>query len=641
MKSIVLPLSFFFICCSVVSQSPLKWGKISSTEAQLQLCPFDSSASAVVLADYGRITISNTITIDRHIRIKILDKKGLNLANVALAYYIKDRLEDINKVEAQTITIDKNGKTLVTEVPKSQFFTVDVSENWQEKRFSFPAVDVGSIIEYRFRKTSRYYFALDEWLFQRDIPTLTSNLKVEILSQGLDYRVLLQGERLLSKYKEIEKNPVSEWELQNLPALVEEPFVANYRDYAEKIHFQLSGYTGASSALAGGSEYKSVMTTWEKLGEELLNEERYMNYLGRRGIAKDALSQSILATDDEKTKIQKIYNFVRDHIQWNGAYQLFPIQNIGKLRETQQGGSAEINLFLTLLLQEAGLSANPMLVSTRKNGKIQKSYALLAQFNHVLAYVKTKDKVYLLDATDPLRPYDLLAVQDLNASGLMLDKNNSQWITIEPPQSAKEMVYGDIDLSNPSKPIYRLSIRYEGYEAVEARRTFHQLGEEKFLAKQKSIFTDYKLIKFEQENLDTPDIYLLQKYQLELEDASTASTLYFQPVIWHHYHENIFKGTKRNLPVELDYPKSFQLVLSVQIPEGYEVQEMPKPLLLALPDNMGQFRYQTTVTGTQLQLLTTVVVKSTFISSYYYSHLQQFYDHIIGKYQEKIVLRKK
>lgn len=625
----------------VFAQNPLKWGKISEKEAKMTVCSFDSAASAVVLSDYGKITIDyGVITIERHKRIKILDNKALDEADISLPYYVKDRLERIEKLEAQTISMDKTGKPVVTEVANNQMFDVEISKDWREKRFGFPKVEAGSIIEYRYRTISQNYTFLEGWLFQSDIPTLHSEMSVQIMVGDLDYRVLLQGDRLMQKYQKQGDQAVSKWMLENIPALVKEPFVANHFDYAEKVGFQLMGYKKSSAA--NGVEYKTVMTTWEKLAEELLLADNYANYLNRHGAAKDVISQLLKPADDESAKIRKIYNHIKDNFTWNGKHRVFAGQPFNDFMKTKHGSSAEINLFLTLLLQEAGLPANPALISTRPNGKIQKSYPMVAQFNHILANVKTDGKDLLLDATDPLRPYNLLAPEDLNWSAFLLDKKASRWLPIEQTQVSKETVYAEINLENPGKPMYSFSVRYEGYGASEARRKFRQLGEEKFIAQQKIIFGDKKLVKFEQENLDKIDEYLLQKYQLEPEEPADnqAATLYFQPVVWHQFHENPFKGTRRNLPIELDYPRNFQFVLSLRIPANYRVQEMPAPLLLSLPGNMGNFRYQITANGSQLQLVTNVQMKNVFIPADYFPHLQAFNDRIIAKYQEMVVLKK-
>lgn len=148
------------ICCSSLSlcafsQNFPRWGKLSPQEIKLTVCTFDSSATAVVLADYGKLTIDyNNVAIEYHIRVKILDKKSLNRADISIPYYIKDKLEGLS---AQTLKVDKTGKVISKEVLKNQIFDVDQSAEWKEKRFTFPDVEVGSILEYRYKTLSQRY----------------------------------------------------------------------------------------------------------------------------------------------------------------------------------------------------------------------------------------------------------------------------------------------------------------------------------------------------------------------------------------------------------------------------------------------------------------------------------------------------
>jgi|GEM_PF-3310306 len=67
------------ISSSLMAQSapPIKWGRVVAEEWQLTRCPYDTSASAVVLFDKGEIEFNQgqAITIRRHKRIKILSAK--------------------------------------------------------------------------------------------------------------------------------------------------------------------------------------------------------------------------------------------------------------------------------------------------------------------------------------------------------------------------------------------------------------------------------------------------------------------------------------------------------------------------------------------------------------------------------------
>jgi hypothetical protein len=116
--------------------------------------------------------------------------------------------------------------------------------------------------------------------------------------------------------------------------------------------------------------------------------------------------------------------------------------------------------------------------------------------------------------------------------------------------------------------------------------------------------------------------------------------VYFNPVLLNEFTENPFKQEQRFLPVELDYPQTRTYILNLKVPAGYQVQEMPKSVLMKFPGELAEFRYQVNRQNDLIQLLTTVNFKSSVIPSEYYDHLREFYDQIISKYREAIVFKK-
>lgn len=129
-----------------------------------------------------------------------------------------------------------------------------------------------------------------------------------------------------------------------------------------------------------------------------------------------------------------IFNEVKNTIRWNGQYNFFTTETNQKAILTKKSGnSAEVNLLLLGLLQQAGIKSYPVLISTRKNGK-HPGYPVLSTFNHVIVAAESGNKRYLMDATDRNNSIGLLSIEDLNHKGLRLDLSSetAAWITLEP-----------------------------------------------------------------------------------------------------------------------------------------------------------------------------------------------------------------
>ncbi len=620
---------------------PVKWGKISEEEAKLKSCTFDSTASAVILCDFGRVSFNygSYVVIERHTRIKILDRKAIDKANIVLPFYVKDDLEKITNIKAQTINFSPQGKATIQVVENSQIFDVKENANWHEKRFTLPAVNEGSIIEYKYTTLSKSYTFLEAWTFQSDIPTLHSEFRASI-GQDLDYRILYQGDRLLAEYS---SKPANRWVLQNLPALVEEPYTANYMNYAEKIRFQLAGYYAQSKSVSSGPEYVTSMNTWEKLSKELLEENSFTSYLNRHTLAGDKLKVLLLPTDTDLVKIQKLYNHVKNTLTWDAKLRIFTEKSLPSLLESKKGNSAELNLYLTLLLKEAGLEASPALISTRDHGFPQSGYPLLSQFNTLVAFVKIGEKELFLDATDVARPYQLPAKADLNIAGFVLDKEKPHWVAIKAPSDSKQIISVAADLKDIANPTYKMDIIYKGYQAVDQRRKFAGDGKDKFVKDHVgSNFDEYTLKEVKITNAEDVDQDFSATFVFVSPDHinSADKMMYLKPILINNFEESPFKHPIRRLPIEFGYPVSYSYIINLTLPDGYKLQEMPKPILIKLPHDMGDFRYHVQVIGQQVQVVTNVAIKSPFVPAEYYAHLQQFFDTVVEKHAQMLVLHR-
>ncbi|MTI31631.1 DUF3857 domain-containing protein [Xanthovirga aplysinae] len=627
----------FFFSTSYGQKAPVKWGKVSEEDLQLKECEFEKDANAVILNDYGTVEFDrNNVIINRHVRIKILNQEGLEWADVRIPYYAEDRFELVNSVKAQTINSDENGKLYKISVEGKEIFEVDKDKNWKEKRFTFPSVKVGSILEYSYTTVSKSVMYLDAWIFQNSIPTLHSEFRANIPS-GLDYRVIFQGNRLLFKYGKVNTN---RWVLENVPSLKEEPFVANHWDYQELIRFQLAGYKKTKSRYGGGIEYVNLMTSWEALAKEVVTDESYAPYFNRKAKAKEFLFSTISEDMAPREKAEKIFYLVTNTFKWNELLRRFPTQSFNKFLESKTGNGTEINLFLNLLLNAAGLNASPLLLSTRSNGKIYKGYPLLSQFNHVIVELRLGEETILLDATEPLVAFGQLPDYDLNGFGYRLDRKAPDWVEIKPSIKTSSVVFVQADLSAGSTQ-FEITLRFSGYDALDLRRDLIKTNQE--LISLIGIDEDvFEVVDDSVRNLEDPTKPLQVNLTLALPEEELVGDMIYLPAIFvNFFSENPFKSEKRYYPV--DFGKTFKdrYTLTLKLPKEIEVEEIPKSARVKLPGDAGQMSFYAKVNGNVVSITSTVSMDQAIIPEAYYPYLKEFFGQIVGKYTEHMVLKRK
>jgi len=167
-------------------KDPIKYGDVPLEDLKMTTYPLDSSASAVVLADYGQSTLKynqNTgfsILFERILRIKILTKDGLDWATVSVPLYHDGSTDEkLTSLRATTYNLE-NGKVVETKLKGDGTFNEKLSENLDIAKFTLPNVRQGSVIDVSYKVTSEFLFNFQDWDFQRTIPTRWSEYRTNI-----------------------------------------------------------------------------------------------------------------------------------------------------------------------------------------------------------------------------------------------------------------------------------------------------------------------------------------------------------------------------------------------------------------------------------------------------------------------------
>lgn len=428
---IITLFSFFSITLGQINPKT-SWGKVSDEEINYKQVHFDPDASAVILYEEGLMRIDREYETRVYRRIKILDEKGVDAANQSIALYTHDNIEKISSIKAQTINLE-NGKTETYAVDRKEFFDSKINEFWSEKKFTFPNVKVGSILEFEYVLHNKGLYTMDAWYFQHELPTLYS--KFEIKNQSFrDYTTLAIGNLLFQSNK---KHTSSPWVLTNVPSFHSIPFLFNSKDMSERISLQLKGYHKRSGALDNQIQYESVMTEWRTLNSKML--DLYKQYTNN-AIGKEIEKEIANGNSDTQT-LQNIYDYFKKNYKWNSIYGIYPKKSNREIHQSKVGSSSELNLLFNTILKAKGIKTDLIFVSSRRNGKLITSYPYLGQFNSVINLVTTNDGfLYLIDAADLTFDLGYASLDNYNYYGLIVDAKKEELIKLSPPISVYQSV---------------------------------------------------------------------------------------------------------------------------------------------------------------------------------------------------------
>jgi hypothetical protein len=264
------------------------------------------------------------------------------------------------------------------------------------------------------------------------------------------------------------------------------------------------------------------------------------------------------------------------------------------------------------------------------------------QFNYVICAARVNGKTLLLDATDKFLPMNVLPERCLNGQALVISKTNHGWINIEPTAKARTAVDANFTLSEDGELKGKVNYTCEGYDAQKIRQHYFAKGEQEYV-KQFMSGKTWELEKSEFQNLKDIDQRVVQEHELVISEQATVAgdVIYFNPLFGEQEKENSFKMEKREYPVDFGKPLEKIIMCKVVLPDGYVVDELPKPKVITLPNRTGKYTYSATITDNVLNIVSVMQINKSLFLQEEYVNLREFYNQLIAKQSEQIVLKKK
>ena len=667
----VLPAlcSIFLATGAVQAQpEPIKFGQIDKLD--LMAAPFvaDSAAAAVVLCDYGRSYMRENsddfqVVFERVTRLKILKKAGYGEATFEIPLYHRDkRRERVSNLRGCTYNL-VDGAVEKTSLEPSGAFLEKRTPNLDLKRFTLPNVREGSVIEFAYTVTSDFLFNFQDWTFQRTIPVRWSEYRVSI-PVFYRYKILYHGYQTLTVDKlstgtmtmHTDKVTVGgipdgtrgnvttedhQWVLQDVPAFHDEPYMTTANDYLARMDFQLV------REQLPDHPYRDLTDSWPKINARLLNDDAFGLQLDRGNFLKGQMQALAAKYPDTAARAAAVRDVVMANVRYNGTNRYSSESSLRKAYDTHLGTSAEVNLLLIAALRDADLTADPVLLSTRDHGRINQEFPLLDKFNYVVALVPLAGgKEILIDATEPLLPCGVLPRRCLNQTGRLIPPNKrdeGRWVSLAPTQREVRYQQAELVLDATGNLTGQVREEFDGYAGIEIRRQLAELGDKKFLAALVQQHDGWAVPRLAVANRDSMSKPVSLRYAFSQAGSGTepVSTLYLSPLREFSEDDNPFRRSSRRFDVDLGVPQDETIMVTLQLPPGYELAEQPKNAVMALPDGSARFLYNVTATGQTVQLLSRLSLRNTVYAAGQYADLRELYRLMRARQGEKLIIRKK
>ena len=657
-------LTLFFIALPAMLLSAqeynFKYGKVTNNEVTMKSYQKDTTASAVTI--YKNVDISYEygakgfeVEYYYETKIKVLKSEGTEYANVTIPFYDNGKSnspkEDVSKIEAYAYNIE-NGKIVKTKMDKTYIFEEKVNDNWKQIKFSIPSVKAGTVIEYKYKLSSEIYYQLSDMVIQQSIPVIYANYEVRIpeyykfnietrSTEPLKTKESTANQGFTVKDDEGHFQQVTcncrqlTFSVNDLPALKDEPNVWCTDDFRAQVSFELQGIQFPNSL------YKPYTTTWEDIDKLLKDDEDFGGALKLRNPYKEEMHVINLSNLTAQEKIRAIFKFLKTKITWNDKYG-FNGENVKKAIKNGTGSNADINFVLISMLKDAGMDAFPVMMSKRDQGRLPYTYPSINKLNTFVVGIHDTDSTTVyLDGSVKNGDINILPpVLMVDRARTLHTKEVGAWVDLTNigRHSVNALISGSISPEGVIKG--ERTISYIGEQAANFRAAFKAAKDStSFIEKTETEDgISIKECSFKDINSLSPSVQ--ERVSFSKETTSNDEHIYLNPMVFPHLTKNQFIKEERKFPIEFNYPYTYKLTSVLNIPEGYQVEEMPKPVKINLENEGCTCTYSTKFENNQIFVRYIFSLKRILYTKDEYSSLRQLWGTIVDKNNELIILKK-
>ena len=660
LRTLLIPIAL--LCANLCLQGQntvepsMKFGKPSDAELNMTVYAPDPEADAVVLYkstdvhyDVSSGSFKTVTTVK--CRIKILKEDGKEYANVEVPYYEMENAnankEIISGVKATAYNME-GGKVVKTKMENSAIFKERIDPSYMLLKFTVPQVKTGTVIEYQYTSESEFYYTIDTWYAQEEIPVLYTNYCLTIPEY---FKFSVEETGAAKTEKKIEDVPVTlsfqgnmlscngkRYDItgRNLPAIKGDDFVFQPKDYYNRVSTELRGLDVPEAMI-----FKNFSTSWDEVGRMLIDSDFGKMAQRSNPLKAETAASGALQKNSVREKAAALYVALKKRLAWNGKYRLFG-ESANKVLKAGSGSNADLNAIYMSMLNEAGVKSFPVVMSSRDNGRLPITHPSIKKLNTFVVGVMENDTtLFFVDASADDGYLNVLPSNLLTDQAYVLFPDGSgHWMNLQELTTAKRSIIIEGTVKADGTVEGTQNIISQDNFAAAARKEFRLAQDSISYVKDLAKSSGAEIASYLMEGRQTYSPKVTEKVAFTKKFDATADHIYINPFVLPVLKESPFKEEKRELPVEFPYKQSLQYMAKLHLPEGYQIEEQPERLALSTEDRSVQCRANFQLSGSDLLVTLRLDVRKTFFPVTDYIMLKGMFDEIARINNEMIVLKK-
>ncbi len=621
----------------------------TTEELSMTADPKAPGADAIYL--YYENTVDDESKFDSYyIRIKILTEKGKELATIKTPYHKGEY--KIDDVKGRTIHPD--GTVIPLNVkPEDLVEYKTKGYQYNSKVFTLPSVEIGSIIEYKYKMHYENGTAVEpRWDIQHPYFTRKAHYTYITDTKSGHYVTNIHGQpapyllyaSLLGPGFAVQRHGSHyNLDITDIPALSDEDWAPPLGIFNWHVYFY---HTTSESS----SEF------WQKEGD--LWQAGIEDFCHVTKALREAASSIVAPGDSDELKAHKIYDALMkfentDYTRHQSAAEkkaerVKNVESVEDVWKQKSGNSQEIALLYYSLAIASGLKASPMQVVNRDRALFDYNYLSITQLDEFIIIVNLNGKDVFIDPGERFCAFGELHWNHYIAGGIRLNQDGKSTSLVSTP--------GNPYSSAVTQRIAEISLADDGSISGYAR--FNMNGPAALYWRHKTLINDNDEIKklfseellgdlpdgvhadFDQfQNLDKYNEMLIAVVKLSGSLGNATGKRYFLPGLFFESkakHPFTSQPT-RFAPVDMHYARLIQDSVVYHIPTAYSVESAPEKTSLDWP-NHAILRIQPKINGSAITIGRSFATNFIGLQNKDYSDLHDFYLKLAAADQQQLVL---
>jgi hypothetical protein len=616
------------------------WQPISPEELQMKAEPKAPAAAAIYLYRQVDRDDANS-TESTYSRIKILTDEGRKYGNVELPYF--KGASRITGLRARVIRpdgsiADFDGTVYEKPIVKARGVKV------MSKTFTLPGVEVGSIIEYRYRRVLPIGWAFNSrWLLSDELFTRRAVFSLRPANNLFLRWSWPLGLPPDTKAPEKERGLIR-LETRNVPAFVTEEFMPPEDVMKYRVEFMYEGEQG---------DQQQPQEYWKAFGKR--SNTRVQRFIKADRELEQEVARLVQPGDSVESKTRKLYaraqqirnlSFERQATEQETEREKLA-DNLDAQDVLKHGYASadEVTWFFYGLLRAAKLDASLVLVSTRDDNFFNPDLMNAGALNTCVVLVALDNKEVYLDPGTPFMPFAYLPWSETGVRGLRLGTDGGQWVTTTLPAATESRVErrATVKLTTSGTLEGKVIVTYSGLEASWRRvsernedATERRKSLEQDLEADVPTGIDIKLTNTpDWTGSDTP---LVAEFDFRAPGwAAQAGNRALMPVgLFGGAEKHTFEHSARVHPLYFTFRHQHTDEVAIELPPGWKVGSLPKARTADI--KVATYNSSVQATGGTLSMKREFVLNTIIVQQKFYEQVRDFFQAVRAGDEDQIVI---